>query len=100
VDIELWAVVMSTPGDVLDQVDLAQLLRRPAWHAQAACRGMGTSLFFVDRGGDPNPAKAICATCPVTAECAEASADEQGIWAGVAASRQARAQRERRQPAA
>lgn len=33
---------------------------------------------------DPSaPARAICADCPVQHDCREASAGEQGIWAGV-----------------
>ena len=76
---------MSTPGDVLERVTLEQLLRRPGWHRQAACRGMGPAMWFPDLGGDVRPAKAICAACPVQEPCAEAGADEVGIWAGLSA---------------
>jgi hypothetical protein len=91
-----WAAVMSVDGDTLCAVDLERLLTRPEWHRRAACRGMGVDRWFIDRGGDPRPAKAICAGCPVTAECAAASEGEQGIWAGQSTHRQARAQRARR----
>ena len=42
---------------------------RPAWEARAACRGMGTDLFFPKLGDDVDPARAICARCEVGREC-------------------------------
>jgi WhiB family redox-sensing transcriptional regulator len=67
------------------------LTTRPAWHALAACRGVGTAPFFVGRGGDATPARAYCETCAVRVECLDAAVvgDELGLWAGVG-------QRERR----
>jgi WhiB family redox-sensing transcriptional regulator len=71
---------------------LEQLLGRPAWHASASCRGMGTERWFPERrpgvnlGEMVDQAKAICATCPVTLEClaAAVSEDEQaGVWGGL-----------------
>jgi WhiB family redox-sensing transcriptional regulator len=63
-------------------MSLDDLLNRPAWHADAACRGMGPDLFF----GDPLravEAKKVCAGCPVTAECLAAGMTEQrGVWGG------------------
>jgi hypothetical protein len=57
--------------------------RRPSWWTDAACRGVGSAAFFLDRGGDTRPALALCAGCPVIAECAAAGAAEEfGIWAG------------------
>jgi WhiB family transcriptional regulator, redox-sensing transcriptional regulator len=57
------------------------------WTARAACKG-STHLFFPEKGGDSwnlsRKAKAICAGCPVIAECAEAGLYEfHGIWAGM-----------------
>ena len=37
--------------------------------AGAACRGMGTDLFFPAPGDDLDPAKALCARCPVREPC-------------------------------
>lgn len=55
------------------------------WTADAACRGM-TDLFFPDRhdpGNTAAQAKAVCATCPVFTQCAQAGTNERfGIWAG------------------
>ena len=41
------------------------------WLDAAACRGMDPDLFHPERGGRETAlaAKAVCATCPVTAEC-------------------------------
>ena len=71
--------------------DLASLLQRPAWHADAACRGMGTDHFLLERGHHPDQltaARAICARCAVQEPCLAAALthnDTQGIWAGTTA---------------
>lgn len=52
--------------------DLAELLRPPAWHADAACKDhptLTTSDFFVERGGDVRPALDVCSGCLVRTEC-------------------------------
>lgn len=37
------------PGDLIDAADaILERLRRPSWHARAACRGMRTTEFFRD----------------------------------------------------
>jgi len=71
---------------VLDE-DIGFLFQRPAWQARAACRGMDPAIFFPERragnGWSCGEAKAVCATCPVTAECGEAGAREwYGVWGG------------------
>ena len=64
---------------------------RPAWHTRAACRGVGTELFFPeDRGraqGKYQQAREqFCSRCPVVAECAEAGRHEDhGLWGGKSA---------------
>jgi WhiB family redox-sensing transcriptional regulator len=59
-----------------------QMLVRPEWWGQAACAGVGPSVFF-----DPTPdaeeaAKAICGQCPVAGPCL-AWAIEQGLDVGI-----------------
>ena len=58
--------------------------------ARAACVGMDTRIFFPDakRRGcyDYEPAKQVCADCPVRTECAHfaLSNDERhGVWGGM-----------------
>jgi hypothetical protein len=65
---------------------VAVQLRRPGWHADAACRGKGPDVFYVERGVSLEPARQLCHGCPVAAECAEAGRSERhGVWAGTSA---------------
>lgn len=53
------------------------------WRANAACAGHGPDPWF-DRD-DPAPALAICAACPVRADCLDdalARGETRGIWGG------------------
>ena len=62
----------------------------PAWHEKAACRGADPDLFFPsEEGGKAQAwkAKAICAGCPVRAECLDHAVrhgEHWGIWGGTA----------------
>ena len=87
-------------ADTLDY--LYELLEPPAWHAQAACKGL-TPLFFNDRGSnaDVAQAKQTCLSCPVQTECRgyALSTDnkEMGVWGGLS-ERERRVLRRRRRP--
>ena len=80
--------------------------RKPAWKEKAACRGMDPEIFFVERGGDVRPARAVCAGCPVRAECLEYALDELGtaydcgLWAGTTPRERQRMRQERKREAA
>ena len=55
------------------------------WRSDAACLGVDPDLFFPERGGDGRGAKAVCAECPVTAECLDfalINSEKFGIWGG------------------
>lgn len=55
------------------------------WMDHAACRGVDTRVFFAEPGGSTQQAKAICATCPVRAECRDYAVvigATVGIWGG------------------
>ncbi len=74
-------------GDRADWRDeLDALLERPEWHERAACRGKGWDAWFPERGQSHEPAKTVCAACPVTAECLRAALEDRdgthGVWAG------------------
>ena len=76
-----WLATGTLDGPIL----LDELIHRPQWQAWAACRDEPTPLFFVGRGEDTGPAKAVCARCPVRAECLDyalADAELVGTWAG------------------
>jgi len=62
------------------------------WRELALCRGEDQSIFFPENDRlASGRAKAICATCPVMAQCMDYAIahDEVGVWGGTT-------QRERR----
>jgi len=53
------------------------------WRVRAACRSLGPALFFDDDPSVEAQARAICARCPVAAQCAQEGQHEPaGVWAG------------------
>ena len=85
----------TSAEDILDLLDAL----RPAWHADAACRGQTAVMFPVAEHChrlDTSAARALCARCPVQAPCAEQGRTERyGVWgAGGSSSGRVR-QRER-----
>lgn len=73
----------SLPSELLD------LLQRPAWHRDAACKEHPEVEFFPVRGQSTRPAKALCAGCLVRQECAAYAFDHDppgrvdGVWGGL-----------------
>jgi WhiB family redox-sensing transcriptional regulator len=68
-----------------DVPDVAELLGRPAWEAQAACRGLPVETFVTELGTSTEPAKAVCARCPATEECVDSALADpslSGVWGG------------------
>lgn len=68
------------------------------WRDLAECFGQDTSLFFPDSEADAKPALAICAECPVRAECLEwalASRQDDGVWGGMVGRDRIRLRRQR-----
>jgi len=77
-----WLMV---PGAEDGPMGLDEVVHRPAWMTDAACRDEPTSSFFIERGASMARARAMCAGCSVSAECLDyAMADEDldGFWAG------------------
>jgi WhiB family transcriptional regulator, redox-sensing transcriptional regulator len=78
------AELSRLPGPVTERWD---------WQMRAACAGLGTEGFFHpegERGPARNArdaaAKAVCARCPVIAECgahALAVREPYGVWGGM-----------------
>lgn len=55
------------------------------WRNQAACAGMNPDLFYPERGATLAHAKAVCAGCPVAADCLDhalTNGERHGIWGG------------------
>ena len=64
---------------------LDELLQRPAWHADAACREHPEVTFYPTRGDDTRPAKQVCAGCLVRDECLADAVEHNelhGVWGG------------------
>ena len=56
------------------------------WTEQSACKDIDKSVFFPSTYGGVKKAKAICATCPVSAECLQYATDNDlnyGVWGGL-----------------
>lgn len=84
-------------------LEFVSALRRPEWHARAACRGRDDVDWFPERGESLEPAKAVCAACPVLEECCDfavTNGEKHGVWAGMSALDRRQLRRQRRQPAA
>ncbi len=57
-----------------------------AWRDAARCRGLDPDLFYPTRGGDPEPARAVCRQCPVRTHCLAAAivgGEKFGTWGGL-----------------
>ncbi|MAT05833.1 MAG: hypothetical protein CL424_12415 [Acidimicrobiaceae bacterium] len=55
------------------------------WRSRAACRGLPTNMFYPVPGVPVGSALAVCAQCPVRAECdefASSTAEVHGVWGG------------------
>ena len=56
------------------------------WRELAACRGADLDLFFPGRGESAEPARRVCAGCPVREPCLEFALRHgitHGIWGGL-----------------
>jgi WhiB family redox-sensing transcriptional regulator len=72
------------------------------WREAAACRGADLNLFFPGRGESAEPARQVCARCPVCEPCLDYALSHgitYGVWGGLA-ERDRRALRSRRVGAA
>lgn len=85
----------TSAEDILDLLDAL----RPAWHAQAACRGQTDVMFPVSEPGrraDTSAAQALCERCPVRNPCADQGRTERyGVWGGTGSGSGRMRQRER-----
>jgi len=56
-----------------------------SWMADAVCAQTDPDAFYPEKGDPCGPAKAVCAGCPVAAECLEyalAHDERFGVWGG------------------
>jgi len=77
---------------------------RPSWRQQARCLGADPDIFYPEDDEDEGlEAKAVCAMCPVAAECLEhaiAVREKFGVWGGLTTKERRRIIRRRRRQAA
>lgn len=64
--------------------------RQPNWRGYSACQDEDPELFFAEKGGSVDEARAICARCFVRPACLafilrpeNAETSEHGVWAGM-----------------
>jgi WhiB family redox-sensing transcriptional regulator len=74
--------------DDYQPVDLYALIEQlhPAWHAEANCREVETSMMFPHDSKGVDRAKGVCVGCPVQGECREAALafnQDYGVWGGM-----------------
>ena len=65
--------------------ELLGLAGSPGWWFAGLCAQTDPELFFPEKGGSTRAAKAVCAGCPVRAEClgyALAHDERFGVWGG------------------
>jgi WhiB family redox-sensing transcriptional regulator len=73
-------------------------MARLEWKAQAACRGLDTTVFFSDDEADTAAAIAVCENCPVRQACLDFAIDTRqhdGIWGGLTEIERRRVRRRR-----
>lgn len=92
-EIEHQGVVEALMGSPGPMPSLAELLGRPAWQSDAACRGEGAESFFPPEGTSLMRARRICNRCTVADECLQYALERpsmKGIWAGTSERRRRR----------
>lgn len=62
------------------------VLAAPGWMRDGLCVHADPDVFFPAKGGSARAAKAVCAGCPVRADClgyALANGERFGVWGGL-----------------
>lgn len=70
-----------------------------AWQDRARCLGVEPELFYPQKGDSLEPAKRICASCPVQRDCLQYALEHNeryGIWGGTSERERRRLRRARR----
>jgi WhiB family transcriptional regulator, redox-sensing transcriptional regulator len=73
---------------VMEKLTAAIEERTMGWQDRGICKGLDPDIWFPSDEGDPNPAKKICALCPVKLECRDyalKNREQYGVWGGLSA---------------
>jgi WhiB family redox-sensing transcriptional regulator len=76
--------------------NLKGIVASPKWMADAECKQSDPELFYPDTGHSSRDGRAVCARCPVRAECLAYAIEHHeryGVWGGMS-ERQRRHMRE------
>jgi WhiB family transcriptional regulator, redox-sensing transcriptional regulator len=88
------------PDAAVGPPTIEDLIGRPAWMNDAACRGCGHGKFVIDPDSTPSEAVlARCARCPVKDECLNYAMQHRnlvGVWGGTTERERRRIRRQRR----
>lgn len=89
---------LMEPG--VEPASLLELLTgsRPSWYRDAACVEHRELSWFPELGQPAGPAKAICGSCLVVAECLDYALDDPGlvgVWGGTSPRERGRLRRAR-----
>lgn len=93
IGLDLMKRLMRSGDLLIDSLPLP-----PLWQEQAACRSAVGVNFFPERGQTTKEAKAVCAACPVRAECLDyalANREKFGVWGGLSERQRRRVRQER-----
>jgi hypothetical protein len=69
---------------------------------EGICLGLDPAIFHPERGESANPAKRVCAECPVAAKCLDYAlrhGESRGVWGGKTALERRKMRRGRLVPA-
>ncbi len=72
------------------------------WREHAACQGIEPEIFYPVEDDVAEPAKEVCAQCPVAASCLEhalTNRERDGVWGGATERERRRMVRQRRRSA-
>lgn len=93
--------VLFAAGSTSPRKDVT-LLMNQNWRDHAACQGIDPEIFYPAEDDDAEPAKIICAQCPVATACLEyalAGRERDGVWGGATERERRRLVRQRRRTA-
>lgn len=73
-----------------------------SWRQHGACRGIDPDVFYPASDEEAEPAKAVCAVCPVREACLDyalTNRERDGVWGGATERERRRLIRQRRKSA-
>ena len=82
--LDLGGSVLAVPGERAPS--LFELLARPSWMADAACKEHPDLSWFVGKGVSVRRQRAVCQQCLVRDECLDYALDgrdQYGMWGGL-----------------